>query len=61
VYAYHHLDAASIVEACGEVLSATALENLRVSPELLARLAGERPARPDWRELWPEAGESAPH
>lgn len=55
VYAYHHLDADSIVEACGEVLSRTALENLVVSPELLARFAGQPRARADWRELWPES------
>jgi pyruvate dehydrogenase E1 component len=54
VFAYQHLDAAAIVEACGQVLAETALEELRVAPELLARLAG-RPAAPrrDWRELWP--------
>ncbi len=59
VYAYHHLDADSIVEAAGEVLSRTALENLSVSPELLARFQGAARARGDWRELWPEAGPSA--
>ena len=59
VYAYQHLDGDSIVEACGQVLSETALEELRVSPELLARLAGRAAApRADWRTLWP-AGE--PH
>ncbi|HEX6883076.1 MAG TPA: pyruvate dehydrogenase [Planctomycetota bacterium] len=54
VFAYQHLDAASIVEACGKALAETALEDLRLSPALLARLAG-RPAtpRPSWRELWP--------
>ena len=55
VYAYQHLDADSIVEACGQVLSETALEDLRVSTELLARVAGRAPAaRRNWRELWPE-------
>jgi pyruvate dehydrogenase complex dehydrogenase (E1) component len=68
VYAYQHIDAASIVDAAGRVLSETALENLSVSPELLARFAAResdeprtshdmqraRPARRDWRELWPE-------
>ena len=58
VYAYHHLDADSIVEAAGRVLSETALEDLRVSPGLLERIAGRGTARPDWRELWPEAGGS---
>jgi len=57
VYAYQHIDAPSIVEACGEVLSETALEDLRVSPALLERLAGrETNARRDWRALWPDAG-----
>ena len=39
------------------VLSETALEDLHVSPALLARLAGNRSEsnRPGWRELWPEA------
>ncbi len=56
VYRYQHLDADSIVEACGQVLSETALENLSVSPALLERLAGRASAARDWRELWPEAG-----
>jgi pyruvate dehydrogenase E1 component len=56
VYAYQHIDAASVVEACGRVLAETALEDLRVSPALLERLAGRAAgARRDWRELWPEA------
>jgi pyruvate dehydrogenase E1 component len=55
VFTYQHLDSESIVEACGKVLSETALENLRVSPDLLERLATDRPrSRPDWRELWPD-------
>jgi pyruvate dehydrogenase E1 component len=57
VFRYQHLDRDSIVEACGQALSETALEDLVVPRELLDRLAsGERPARRDWRELWPEAG-----
>ena len=57
IFAYQHLDGASIVEACGKVLAETALEDLRVSPSLLAALAG-RPTAPrrDWRELWPGSG-----
>ena len=60
IYRYQHLDADSIVEAAGEALSETALEDLRVSPALLERIAGrqgaDRTARRDWRELWPGAG-----
>jgi pyruvate dehydrogenase E1 component len=58
VFAYQHLDGASIVEACGRVLSETALEDLRVSPALLERLAGRSAPRPSWRELWPADGNS---
>jgi pyruvate dehydrogenase E1 component len=60
VYAYQHLDVESVELACGRALAETALEELRVSPDLARSLAGrERPARPDWRELWPDAGASA--
>jgi pyruvate dehydrogenase E1 component len=55
VYAYQHLDAASIVEACGEALSETALEDLRVPASLLERHASQPSERRNWRELWPEA------
>ena len=61
IFGYQDLDADSIVEACGRALAETALEDLRVSPELLERLAGRGRAatRRDWRELWPDApGES---
>jgi len=55
VFEYQHLDAASVVEACGRVLSETALEDLRISPAVLARLQGRASTpRPDWRVLWPE-------
>ena len=57
VFAYQHLDAASIVEACGQALSETALEDLRVSPEALARWSRrDASARRSWRDLWPAAG-----
>ena len=56
VYRYLGLDGDAIAEACGEVLSRTALEDLRLSPAMLAKLA-EREASgsavQDWRELWP--------
>jgi pyruvate dehydrogenase E1 component len=56
VFQYQHLDPASIAEACGQALSLTALEDLRISPNLLERLAGRTPAGGrDWRALWPDA------
>ncbi len=58
VYEYQHIDGASVVEACGKALAETALEDLRVSPALLERLAGKKyDARRDWRELWPTVDE----
>jgi len=54
VFAYQHLDADSIVLACGQALSETALEDLVVSRDLLERLAGKPRQSKDWRSLWPE-------
>jgi pyruvate dehydrogenase E1 component len=57
IYKYHHLDGDSIVEACGKVLSETALEQTVVSTRTLASLhAGQQssPTQIDWRQLWPE-------
>ncbi len=51
VYRYHHIDANSVLQACGKVLAETALEN--------TWMPGEQPApaaQGDWRQLWPEAG-----
>jgi pyruvate dehydrogenase E1 component len=56
VYAYHHLDSASIIEACGKVLSETALETVRVGTPVIKQIAGEQPvsaSTTNWRELWP--------
>lgn len=67
VYAYHHLDASAIVEACGKVLSETALEGVQVSAQLLAVVAGEqavneqRASMTNWRELWPPQGRNEHH
>ena len=59
VYALHHLDRASIVDACGKALAETALEDLRVPRELLERLGGrDTTPKRDWRELWPQAPDS---
>lgn len=59
IYAYHHLDSESIIEACGKVLSETALEQVEIAPHVLqalsqanAEAAGS--SKPNWRALWPE-------
>ena len=53
VYQYHHIDSASVFEACGKVLGETALEEVQVSPAALAALTSGTPsAAPNWRDLW---------
>jgi pyruvate dehydrogenase E1 component len=55
VFAYHHLDADAIYEACGRALSETALEDLVVAASTLEEHARRPKQGPgDWRELWPE-------
>jgi len=52
VYRYHHIDAESVMQACGQVLAETALENLVHSSGAVNNgHQGEAPA-PDWRQLW---------
>jgi pyruvate dehydrogenase E1 component len=64
VYAYHHIDAAAVIEACGKVLAETALENVRVSPQVIAQVS-EQPLQTgrfvNWRELWPPHEKSEHH
>lgn len=60
IYKYHHIDADSIVEACGKVLSETALETVQVGTETLATLnqvqhqedTQSQKAVTNWRSLW---------
>lgn len=56
IYAYHGIDSDSIVEACGKVLSETALEQVKVSSQRLLDIsesATTAEAAPHWSELWP--------
>ncbi len=58
VYAYHHIDAAAVVEACGKVLANTALEQVKISSRILgdvqSRSESVNPAGENWRQLWPD-------
>lgn len=53
IYKYHNIDWESVVEACGKVLSETALEEVKVSQSVLgeAQLTQNTPAK--WTDLWP--------
>lgn len=53
IYAYHGLDAESIVEAVGKVLSETALENVRISQSVMGETTSLAPEPAKWDELWP--------
>lgn len=52
VYQFHGLDSNSVVEACGKVLSETALEQVRISTRVLGEAEHRAPSHSDWRELW---------
>ena len=60
VYAYQHLDAASIVEAAGKVLGETALDETSLTWQALRFIAerggepgaGRRSTAGSWQELW---------
>ena len=56
VFRYHHIDADSVVEACGRVLSETALENVVLPGESSGAYSNGHSVdnvRSDWRQLWP--------
>jgi pyruvate dehydrogenase E1 component len=60
VYRYHHIDADSVVEACGKVLSETALENTVMPGESAGN--GAHANGGQWQELWPAvSGKSSQH
>lgn len=63
IYKYHGIDAESIVEACGKVLSETALEQVIVSQSLLPEVqASEKSAQQQhWSEFWPTRGSGQKH
>lgn len=52
VYRYHHIDADSVIEACGKVLAETALESA-FRPGESATDVNAPPSSGEWRQLWP--------
>jgi pyruvate dehydrogenase E1 component len=53
IYAYHHIDDISVVEACGQVLAETALEHVQVSQTVLGETLAQAKDSTNWKELWP--------
>ncbi|WP_413291766.1 pyruvate dehydrogenase [Bdellovibrio sp. HCB185ZH] len=53
IYAYHHIDADAVVEACGKVLAETALEKVIVSESALGATHQAEGRTAHWTDLWP--------
>lgn len=54
IYSYHGIDAESIIEATGKVLSETALEQVKVSQTVLGEAPLTQVAPAKWTDLWPQ-------
>jgi len=63
IYNYHHIDDMAVIDACGKVLSETALEKVIVSKETFQQTADNTATsagqdRQHWTELWPTQNQS---
>jgi pyruvate dehydrogenase E1 component len=58
IYEYHSIDAESVVEAVGKVLSETALEEVKVSQTTLGETISQAPQPAKWSDLWPTRPQS---
>lgn len=67
IYHYHGMDAEAVIEACGKVLSETALEKVIVSKNSLDQLqqtegqTTDIGQTPHWSELWPTKNPAHKH
>lgn len=66
IYHFHQIDDEAVIEACGKVLSETALEKVIVTKKSLdevatADAANAQGATPHWTELWPTKNQSHKH
>lgn len=66
IYHFHQIDDEAVVEACGKVLSETALEKVIVNKSALGEVAqaeteNAQGATPHWTELWPTKNQTHKH
>lgn len=66
IYHFHQIDNEAVMEACGKVLSETALEKVIVTKKSLDEVAtadatNTQGATPHWTELWPTKNQSHKH
>ena len=55
IFEYHGMHAEGIVDACGQILSETAMEQVELHPEAMSVLRQQGgSAEGDWRDLWPQ-------
>lgn len=61
IYAFHGIDADSVVEACGKVLAETALEQVMVRENALEQAQQTGKTAAHWTELWPSRTSANKH
>ena len=63
IYHFHNIDSDAVIEACGKVLSETALEKVIVNKITIEETAQATTSgqRPHWTELWPSKTQSNKH
>ncbi len=61
IYAYHGIDAESLVEAAGKALAETALEKIVVPTSELSQASDKSSQVQSWTELWPTSPSSTKH
>ncbi|MCJ8276649.1 MAG: pyruvate dehydrogenase [Bdellovibrionales bacterium] len=52
IYGYHKIDAKAVTEACGKVLSETAMEAVRVNNNTLQQASMNQGVSGDWKQWW---------
>jgi len=53
IYEYHHMDYKSVIEACGKVLSETALEEIKLNRNVFEDSELRQKSKQKWSDLWP--------
>ncbi|MFN3696234.1 MAG: pyruvate dehydrogenase [Pseudobdellovibrio sp.] len=63
IYHYHNIDFEAVIEACGKVLSETALEKVIVNKSTIEETANASESfnKPHWTELWPSKTQNQKH
>lgn len=61
IYHFHGIDAEAVVEACGKVLSETALEQTMVTEQALGEAHQAPKSAAHWTELWPSKNPAHKH